>query len=618
MAQPSAPTRSPKPTPTPTSAQNVAIPWKTLGAGKSSKPLSQTAPTPTTGSTQFFAVVDAKAFSSGLGRALNTTSQSHRDTLANELSKPGGPDMALVRHCLRGLVAENTARCNGKTPDALHIYMGFGDVSNEDRRDFLKVLRALGNAAAALKGQLGDPQCEEMLGWITDHWESYEQIHTQKKTDPSDAKDYRKSMLRTEASLPEGAASESDDEPVAPLKASKPLPRVGAGASQQSTYSVKSREEISTASEAQELQSPRRHKTTDAGSTASTSTQATTAHKAVITNTSTRTATTTNTLGVTNTMGMGPRKLRSPLELATQKTESRQAQEDLKDPAEILRRAKARDALFAALEAEDFPAVTSLLNQLPSITAFHKYFPKPSPDRSYEKLHATAMRYAQAHSGQPLESFLRTCGQRAKAYRIVQKQMELHPDMLALYKPEVYAVCNALATTSEEHVQANTKALEQLIKAAMKLPNLKELLAQQPFASLKTLEHQCLQLEQHTKGKTVRAFHQIAQEARAVQMSASSELRNELLKDTLNEAKLKPLVRKEIARQFADSPADYVSEGATWIQVEAIFESVKTLHKRAVNASEDGSSWEIRMLAQLVSRVEITLKKIRPQNDDDY
>ena len=540
--------------------------------------------------------------------------------------------MAQIKAHLQALVAENKARCAGKTPDALHLYMGFGAVEPEERNAASAFALVLRHNAAALAGQLGDPECEQMVEWLCAHWKAYESIHTQKESGKASATNgYRKSMIQMaplkfsakgseEASA---SAHTSDDKSVAPLPvpkpvtqttAPKPVPRTGAATSDMSATSYGSRMEQSTASEAQELKTHRR-RATDA-STSSKATTTTNHSKSVTTLTTTSTTTTAATTGI-KTRAEGPRELKDPLHKITTKAESQRGNLDLKNPDEILRRAKVRDDLFAALDAQDDAKVTSILSGMPPVASFSKYFPPPSPLDSLESTYASAQRYATAHGGDPLKNYLRKCAWNARMHAEILERMQKDPAMRKLYPLEVQSICCGLAACPETHIKTNAKAMEIDIKTAMKAMKAKDLeehLAQQPFAALKLLEHRCTLLEHHTQGKTVREFHKIVAQARLAQNTHGERLANALLKITLDEVELKPLIRKNYAMQVTTSPADYVADGRTWVEVEKIRENIDLLLQRAKLASPDGKSWEVTMLTRMKERADSTMKKLEDPN----
>ena len=77
---------------------------------------------------------------------------------------------------------------------------------------------------------------------------------------------------------------------------------------------------------------------------------------------------------------------------------------------------------------------------------------------------------------------------------------------------------------------------------------------------------------------------------------------------------MKPLIRMNYAMQVTTSPADYVADGRTWVEVEKIRENIDLLLQRAKLASPDGKSWEVTMLTRMKERADSTMKKLEDPN----
>ncbi|QHE85488.1 hypothetical protein [Hydrogenophaga sp. BPS33] len=148
----------------------------------------------------------------------------------------------------------------------------------------------------------------------------------------------------------------------------------------------------------------------------------------------------------------------------------------------------------------------------------------------------------------------------------------------------------------------------------MKSPHRKrlaDLLAEQPFAGTKLLGFRCTLLEQHTKGKTVREFHKLVQQAHNLRAYAGEKLALELLNKGRNSPAVPALVRMVYALMMTASPGDYLLHRVSWDQAKEVREHVHAMHKKATSASaaDQEQTWEATMLYALKWRVDTTMKK---------
>lgn len=162
----------------PGAPMDSGIPWKsaTAGAGAGGLGSAGGALTSRTG-IRFFAVLDEGADEKRLGQTSSAQAVAHRNLLVAELKKSGGPDLDQVTTFLQALIAENKASCREKAPNRLHLYMGLGPVKKRDLEDAARYLRGVSTAAGAITGLLDDPECEQMLKWITNAWKDHAKIH---------------------------------------------------------------------------------------------------------------------------------------------------------------------------------------------------------------------------------------------------------------------------------------------------------------------------------------------------------------------------------------------------------------------------------------------------------
>ncbi|WP_137920216.1 hypothetical protein [Hydrogenophaga sp. 2FB] len=190
---------------------DTGIPLDPVAAGTGGKQLSRSITTNTnTSQTSFIAVIDARILNTRLGRWSNLNTEANRNALAQALRSTGLIDVAHVKRCLQALVSENKAHCKSASPDALHLYMGFGEVSPENRSKVSALAWRLRENAGLLMPLLKDAECEQMLGWISDNWASYELLHKPESPASPDAGASRKRMLPSSPSHTEHSTASKD------------------------------------------------------------------------------------------------------------------------------------------------------------------------------------------------------------------------------------------------------------------------------------------------------------------------------------------------------------------------------------------------------------------------
>lgn len=96
----------------------------------------------------------------------------HRDDLIAALTRPAGPHAAQAEKSLKALIAENQDH-DTSGPTKLHLYLGLGEVDSAHLQENSALAKQLRKAAAEVWGQL-DPECKQMLDWITQEWKAYE------------------------------------------------------------------------------------------------------------------------------------------------------------------------------------------------------------------------------------------------------------------------------------------------------------------------------------------------------------------------------------------------------------------------------------------------------------
>lgn len=161
----------------PPSFKDPGIPLALLAVGKGAPPRSNANQLPAlSAKPEFFKVVDGKLLKSGLVKATSLNTMAYRNALAEELSALK-VDIKTLKICLRALASENKAHNNNVAPHSLRLYMGFGDVATHDRSKASALAWRLRENAVALKGKLGDAECEQMLAWIADDWLFFEDAH---------------------------------------------------------------------------------------------------------------------------------------------------------------------------------------------------------------------------------------------------------------------------------------------------------------------------------------------------------------------------------------------------------------------------------------------------------
>lgn len=559
MAQPAAPTR-PSPRSVGATPPDTGIEFRSTqsGSGKGARSRGASASSGNTsgGKSSFFGVFDPKAFEAGLGRASSANNILHRNALATELSRPEGPDLALVKSHLQAIVAENRARNGNKTPDGLHLYMGFGDVPPQEGLAASTKAHDLSQSIDALRGQLGDNECEQMLQWLSHDWKAYEDIHAPKVV-------------------------------------------VGGRDGQGKAYRQPTRKRLPTI--------PERHE-----ETGNKKNENQIDRKAVTTRTTTNTITTTTTTTTTaidTTAGpSGHLPSRYAQAKAAEKAQVRpeveKARKDLADPLEILNRAAIRDLLFRTLEARDVPGVTAILKKLPPISSYHAYFPEPSPLIGISE---AAIALADHPDWAALHNYVRHVRVVATYQLTALTVLPRDPRAREQYPVAVQAVCHALAIP-EDKLVSQKAGLKGLIKKAMKEPQLAARLAEQPFASLKLLIQRITLLMQHVESKDVVRFRDILVQARALQGNHGKLLRDAILKTPQNPAELEPLIRINYAAMTTAGTGDYLSIHSSEAQVEALHGAIHKLYDDAVKNSGGKNHWEITVLKLLRNRIDRTYK----------
>lgn len=189
---------------------DTGIPLDPVAAGTGGKQLSRSITTTNTSQTSFVTVIDARILNTRLGRSSNPNTETNRNALAQALRGTGLIDVAKVKQCLQALVSENKARSQSASPDALYLYMGFGEVSPENRSKASALAWRLRENAELLMPLLKDAECEQMLGWISDNWASYELLHKPESPASTDSSAYRKRMWPSSPSQTEHSTSRKD------------------------------------------------------------------------------------------------------------------------------------------------------------------------------------------------------------------------------------------------------------------------------------------------------------------------------------------------------------------------------------------------------------------------
>lgn len=169
---------------------DTGIPLSLLDVGQGATPRSDaTKPRALSEKSVVFSVHDATPDNqdlhgaSTLRKGTGANTMAHRNKLAEILSRQDLVDLKNLPHLkatLQALVSENKAKSKSEAPTSLHLYMGFGGVATQDRGKASLLAWRLRENALALKGQLGDAECEQMLGWIADAWEVYERANSTK------------------------------------------------------------------------------------------------------------------------------------------------------------------------------------------------------------------------------------------------------------------------------------------------------------------------------------------------------------------------------------------------------------------------------------------------------
>lgn len=574
-------------------SKDKGIPLKFQASGAGGQVFSTQTTTATSSSQIVFSkVIDGGALLKRLGLDSSDASQANRDALALELRKPGGADVANVKQYLQVLVAENKARCNGQTPDRLHIYMGFGDVMGVDRKAALKLATSLREKANNLLGHINDPDCKQMLNWIADAWGSYSRIFAKEQANESSMRSYRQPTPRSGANL-DDARSQSQ---------SMVHGRGPAGAGDSTLTSAfvdHSNEEQSAASESQELKQPK----TTQGNTGSNfsggksaAVGATTTSATVTTATATGTTTTTALMGaVTNV------NLYADLDIA-------HASSDV-----ILARAKLRDDLMSALAEGDEKKLAALLRLLPpSLEEPAYYFPEPDPDpeiaygASYETLLSLANAYTDANpKGETFRKFV--------AYGADVEQMALWSKTFRAtwtgQAASAQKVCSLLRGVKETQLGALAKSIAPVIAAAVKdYKTLADDLAAQPIAKLSMLRDKCTVLAPYMDETVMAQFLEAIKDARSLQRKAIKTLRDELIKYPINEAEVMRHLMVECARACTTDLIDDVSRHAKPQELLTMMQRLTELGGRIASGANAFTAEQGRAVKFMIWKLDLVLK----------
>lgn len=451
---------------------DTGIPLALLDAGKGAPPRSDaTKPRASSDKCAFSVVIDGKLDKTKLGSATSPNTVAHRNALAELLSRQDKTDVGKLKVYLQALVSENKAHSKNADPTSLRLYMGFGDVAPQDRTKASALAWRLRENAVALKGKLGDAECEQMLDWIADAWLFYERAHGPKITGPHA---YTTSLY--------------------------------------------------------------------------------------------------------------------PTELAAD---------------HVLQRAHLRAELLAAARDGDVPGAQSLLRKLPAMADLKQAFPAAAPDRFMEEIGNSAKDHIQKFS-KPVQAYIAHCTLLSQWHFWVKEHTPHHADAKALFSPHLQDLCHTLRTTQEHQLGIDIDSIWSKIRAALEDPQLIPKLAQQPFASIRTMLDKNTVLEMFfNQSPTLVALRDALEAALNLQSAATEALRAELLNDRFDGTPLTSVLMMAFAQQVTAAPHQTLSTGASTAEKFALRRHLDLLLRNAQNTANGSNGWEKTVLRQLIKTLDM-------------
>ncbi|QHE84416.1 hypothetical protein [Hydrogenophaga sp. BPS33] len=259
-----------------------------------------------------------------------------------------------------------------------------------------------------------------------------------------------------------------------------------------------------------------------------------------------------------------------------------------KGPSDIVKRATLRDNLLQALLGGSPQAIQDAATRLPSKAEPIAYLLDPTPDGFQESTWAHAQAYTLDRSPS-VQTYATHCHRLAAWHRWVAHNVQQQVDAQALFTLPLREACDILRTTHETQVGGNAQQIEQKLQAALTDPHLAQVLAQQPFTSLRTMAGKCALLGTLVSSVTLQDFRNALTKAQDLQNGATGALREALLSDAIDESQLKRLVLMAFAREATSLLAEGLSTDSTPTQREKMLWRLQKLHELAqLSEPEDG------------------------------
>lgn len=282
--------------------------------------------------------------------------------------------------------------------------------------------------------------------------------------------------------------------------------------------------------------------------------------------------------------------------------------------ADFQKRVQLRDALMQALRIGTPQAIQKAVARLPAGVDLATYLPDPVPDHFQEQAWAHASAYTLQRS-QPVQMYATRCHRLATWQRWVSHNVQRHPDAQQLFAPKLREFCDVLRTTPETQFGAKAPQILQKLQAVLVDPRHIQALAQQPLTSLSTLANQCELLGAHVRSPALRTLRVALAHAQTLQDTATRALRKELLSDTIDDKKLKPLVLMAFAREATSVPMETLSGTTSKAQKEQMLRRLEALHARSQLTDLDDGGFYGAVLKRLGDGVKESLRAETPTLD---